>query len=341
MKYSHSIKEAAEYLRLTLNKLGEHKLPANPTNYTVWYEHVANLNPSLSDIINDSLKNSIHVNKDLTDHLYSQYILDRGKASVSELKGDLTNIIKEVFSGIVSAENEYSNFGVHLNEFTTNLSESGDKDTFKNSLKNLVMEVNKVNKTNKAFSAKLKATNSELNSLQIKLKEVEQFASRDALTGLYNRRAFEEQLTKLLAKCANNCGHLAAIMADIDHFKKVNDTHGHLIGDDLLRIVSKTIRDQVKRKDIVCRYGGEEFVILLPETRLEDAVTVAENIRKHFADMTWKQKSSGISLGKITLSFGVAVYMDGEQSHAFIERADKALYNSKNTGRNKVSVGTG
>jgi diguanylate cyclase len=338
MRYKHDVKEAAEFLRLALHKLGEHKLPANPTNYAVWYEHVSNLNPSISNIINENLKQAIYVSNDLSQHLYSQYILDRGKNSVNELKGDLTNIIEEVFADISSAESDYSNFGVHLNNFAKNLSKGTDKASFKNSFQNLVQEVKSVGKTNKAFSEKLKSTNSELKTLQIKLKEVEQFASTDALTGLYNRRSFEEQLAKHIDECADGEGDLSLIMADIDHFKRVNDTHGHLIGDDLLRIVSKTMRDQVKRKDIVCRYGGEEFVIVLPETRLEGAVAVAENIRKHFADMTWKQKSSGTSLGKITLSFGVSNYIHGEKGNTFLNRADKALYQSKNNGRNRVSV---
>ena len=152
------------------------------------------------------------------------------------------------------------------------------------------------------------------------------------------RRAFEDQLRQHIGQSTLGGNDLSLAIIDVDHFKRVNDTYGHLTGDDLLRIIAKSLKDFVKGKDVVCRYGGEEFVILLPDTPLMGAVSVAEKIRKHFAQMSWKQKSTGVSMGRITLSAGVALYRSGETMEDFVQRADVALYNSKKSGRNRVTV---
>ncbi len=157
------------------------------------------------------------------------------------------------------------------------------------------------------------------------------------LTGLLNRRGFEGAIDKAMENMRTTREPLSIIMLDIDHFKRVNDTYGHLTGDDLLRVIAKTLKDYVRGKDIVCRYGGEEFVILLSDTPLAGAVNVAEKIRTHFASMTWKQKSTSVSMGRITLSCGVSQYRTEEALESFVQRADVALYQSKKMGRNQVT----
>jgi diguanylate cyclase len=126
-------------------------------------------------------------------------------------------------------------------------------------------------------------------------------------------------------------------MADIDHFKRINDTHGHTVGDNVIRMVAATIKDTLKGKDLAARIGGEEFAILLPETPLDGAMVLAEKMRLTFERLDLKKKSDGERLGKITLSFGVTPYKDSEPADSFMNRVDQALYQSKDTGRNKVT----
>jgi len=130
---------------------------------------------------------------------------------------------------------------------------------------------------------------------------------------------------------------LCLIIADIDFFKKVNDTYGHLVGDNVIRMVAATLKNSIKGKDLAARIGGEEFAILLPDTPVDGAMKLANDIRLAFEGLDLKKKSTGESLGKITLSFGVATYREGEAVDDFINRADEALYQSKETGRNKVT----
>jgi diguanylate cyclase len=125
-------------------------------------------------------------------------------------------------------------------------------------------------------------------------------------------------------------------MVDIDHFKQFNDAHGHQMGDQVLRLIGSTLTLSVKGQDTPARYGGEEFAIILPRTRLDDAVTLAEQIRKTVATKRVTKKNTGEALGKITLSLGVAMLRAQEPLGDLIMRADEALYAAKRGGRNRV-----
>ena len=125
-------------------------------------------------------------------------------------------------------------------------------------------------------------------------------------------------------------------MIDVDFFKKFNDEYGHQIGDMVLRLVARTIAECVRGRDFVARYGGEEFVVLLPRTGLEGAFAVAENIRNTVASKRLARKSTGESLGMVTLSFAVAQFKPGETLEDFVTRADTGLYKAKKRGRNRV-----
>jgi diguanylate cyclase len=338
MRYNHSLEEAAEYLRMTLKFVGRFDLRANPVNYTVWYEYASKLNPQLLAAIEDRLVEKRPVTDEETDAWFQEYIVFRGQDLVLSVKSEFIKILQEVFGELSTAGEDVSHFGKTLARFSEDIKAVDDPETLEDTLKGLLLEVKKVEQSSSALERRLKQADEQVKELQSKLKEVEQHATVDPLTNLYNRRAFEEKLPQHMAQTSKTGTDLALLIIDIDHFKRVNDTYGHLTGDDLLRIIAKTLKDFVKGKDIVCRYGGEEFVVLLPDTPLEGAVTVAENIRKHFAQMSWKQKSTGVSMGKVTLSAGVSLYRPGETMEAFVQRGDVALYRSKKSGRNRVTV---
>ncbi len=162
--------------------------------------------------------------------------------------------------------------------------------------------------------------------------EILKHATLDALTGFYNRRQLEERIKQEASSAKRQHRSLCAIMTDIDYFKKVNDTYGHATGDLVLKTVSREIKNQLRDYDVAGRYGGEEFVILLPFTKLEEAKMVAERLRK--AVEAKKIETSDKKLINVTISLGVAEYKEKD----FIENADKALYKAKESGRNKVIV---
>jgi diguanylate cyclase len=157
------------------------------------------------------------------------------------------------------------------------------------------------------------------------------------LTGLLNRKGFSQALDSETVRVSES-RNLSLLMIDIDHFKKVNDTYGHLLGDKVIRFVGMTVKDRIKGKDLAACYGGEELAVLLPETSLAGARSVAEEIRRAMATARIQRLDNGQAIGAITVSLGVAQYRPGETHEALIARADAALYRSKESGRNRVSV---
>ena len=162
-------------------------------------------------------------------------------------------------------------------------------------------------------------------------------ALTDALTGLYNRRYMATHLPGLMAKAAASSKPLALFMIDIDHFKKVNDTHGHAVGDTVLKAVAARIPDLVRAEDTSARMGGEEFMAVLPDAGADVALRVAERLRQAVADATIADPSVPAGL-RVTVSIGVAAARADDTPETLMARADAALYRAKQTGRNKVVV---
>ena len=158
-----------------------------------------------------------------------------------------------------------------------------------------------------------------------------QDAHSDALTGLFNRRKFNDLCAAEIARSIRYATPLALIMVDVDHFKSVNDEHGHLVGDRALVDVAKTLGERMRSTDSLCRWGGEEFMILAPHLDLEDAVRMADKLRLAVADADFGPA------GRITCSFGVATLCEGDRAIDLILRADTCLYRAKRTGRNCVA----
>jgi diguanylate cyclase (GGDEF)-like protein len=172
----------------------------------------------------------------------------------------------------------------------------------------------------------------------LKLRETLRMqAIRDPLTGLFNRRHMEESLERELVRAERSQTSVAAIMIDIDHFKRFNDTFGHAAADFALRNTSELIRSSIRADDIACRYGGEELLVILPETAIKEAVDCAELLRAAISGQ--QLRFNGVGLGAITASFGVAAYpMHGATSESLLRNADEALYEAKRRGRNQVCV---
>nr|WP_277626207.1 GGDEF domain-containing protein [Arsenicicoccus piscis] len=157
---------------------------------------------------------------------------------------------------------------------------------------------------------------------------------RDVTTGVYNRRYFDEQLAQLSADAAERGEPLSLVLLDIDHFKVVNDSFGHLVGDQVLADLGALLRRHARPSDVVTRYGGEEFAILQPRTPLPVAEAFAERLREAVADYRW----TAADPGRVTISAGVASALDRTDDRSLIRAADRALYDAKAAGRNRVAA---
>lgn len=174
------------------------------------------------------------------------------------------------------------------------------------------------------------------DKLRASLSESVEFAVTDALTGLNNRRYLDTHLATLVDRSNRRGRPLSVLITDIDHFKLINDTHGHEGGDDVLRDFARRVRGAVRGADLACRYGGEEFVVVMPDTTSDIAAQVAERLREAVAAAPFKISATGVA-APVTTSVGIATLeANGEGADALLRRADKALYQAKNDGRNRV-----
>jgi diguanylate cyclase (GGDEF)-like protein len=170
-------------------------------------------------------------------------------------------------------------------------------------------------------------------------EHVEKLATTDGLTGLLNRRTFNSQLAARLREAQRYRKHLSLLLVDIDHFKKVNDTHGHPAGDSVLRGVAAVAASQARETDLVARYGGEELALVLPETDSAGARAIAERLRAAVASADHPTEKGHL---RVTISLGIATWPgDGAAAEELIEAADKALYRAKQAGRNRVECARG
>lgn len=176
----------------------------------------------------------------------------------------------------------------------------------------------------------------ELDVIRELLSQSEERARTDALTGLPNRRALEEFFRTAQAEAMEQGAPLSAFLIDIDHFKQFNDRFGHGVGDQVLRLVAKALRDRVREDDLPARYGGEELIAVLPGADLAICAVIAERIRNALAECKITRRSTGEELPGITVSIGVGQFQFGEFMEDLIDRCDRALYQAKKRGRNCV-----
>jgi diguanylate cyclase len=188
------------------------------------------------------------------------------------------------------------------------------------------------------LDGRLKAAQDQASALRTRLRQAEKLAALDPLTSVANRRRFEQFISSEIERSHARGTPLCLIMADIDHFKKVNDKHGHSAGDKVLKAFADLLTRSVRGGDLVARYGGEEFAVVLPQTPMGDAFRIAERIRRTFETNGGPDEAIVAELGRLTASFGVAEIREGEPPSALIQRADQMLYEAKDKGRNTTMI---
>ncbi|MEA3316010.1 MAG: sensor domain-containing diguanylate cyclase [Campylobacterota bacterium] len=193
-------------------------------------------------------------------------------------------------------------------------------------------DVTEFEQTKEQLSNLNRSMKNKVDELYNMTTTLEEQASVDKLTGVFNRRKFEDIFEHEIEKSRISKNFLSMIVVDIDHFKSVNDNYGHNVGDDVLKEVANLISNNIKRLDIFARWGGEEFVVLLPNNNIKEAGKLAEKLR-----ILIEEDSFSI-VGKLTISLGVASYHNNDSKTDFFERADKSLYKAKTSGRNKVMI---
>jgi diguanylate cyclase (GGDEF)-like protein len=311
-----------------LKKWGLPETICLPIRYHHWRESVPDQYRSQKEILF------------LSDKLSSVYHGTRSAEKIQEIKG----IFKKKFG---TKDEEVDSLIDAVADKTIEIISSfeidpGDMKPFSQILQAANDELSSLSLSNVYLMIEYKQAKEKAERLAYELKEanekLRELASRDGLTGLYNHRFFQEALDLELARAQRYGRAVALVLFDIDHFKKINDTYGHPSGDVVLANLSKAVQILVRTSDVVARYGGEEFAIVLPETDIEGATILAERVRRVIENMEFLAKGTKI---KATVSLGVTSYKPGArivEKANMVAVADKALYISKQSGRNKVTA---
>jgi diguanylate cyclase len=174
----------------------------------------------------------------------------------------------------------------------------------------------------------------EVDALRGDADEARRMAATDPLTGASNRSGFDEELARLVARARSSDSPFTLLFIDVDHFKSINDRHGHLVGDRVLRGLAEVLAAGVRREDLVARYGGEEFAVLLPGAKAKIGMKTAERLRREVEGRRWT--TDGSDVVRFTVSVGVGAFREGDEASDVVGRADGALYKAKQAGRNRT-----
>ena len=329
--------QTAELLRLTLPLMTKHQVPVTPHNYAVWFNFVKGENPELKAEIQQLIDTKTVFSPQVNEKLFEKYMAECDVNQFQKIRGEMTELMDDLSDSLHHAGSEAQRFGGHLDGVVAGVQHSSSLDDIKGMLKELVEETRIMRKSTQLLHEHLEAKSREITLLQEELEQERKRASTDPLTGLANRRAFTESLGQR-CESIQHPGELSLLMVDIDHFKQINDTHGHLIGDRVIRFLAQMLQQNTKGSDLAARYGGEEFVVMLNKTGLRGAAAVGDNIRNAVAEAKLVRSDNKQPLGQVTVSVGVAAFHPGEDPLETINRADQALYRSKQGGRNRVTV---
>ncbi len=337
MRYNETRDRSIEILRQALPLMSRQRASFHPLSFTLWYEHIAGLNPELTRILEARLASSVALTDDDVQRLYAQLIAARDVKVLEALQQRLRTVLEDTAQSAATASAEAAQFDRDLQEHMSQLSVQLDGESLRKIVGSLVHDAQHMHSVAFELSRKLESSTREVSLLTESLQRTQSEALLDSLTGLKNRRGLESAIEDLLRDASGLAGS-ALLLADIDDFKSINDTFGHVLGDKVIRSVAHVLQTSIKGRDVAARFGGDEFAVLLPQTTLAGAATLAEQIRESVARGRIHRADGRESIGEVTLSVGVAVAGHGESMEGLIERADAAMYVAKRSGRNRVSL---
>jgi diguanylate cyclase len=337
-KNDESPKTVADIAKKVIVNSTERAIPLTPENYYVWFEYFLGFNKDLEDAINVIINSKGYFSEETNRSLYNEFINQSNHEVLEEIQKESYKIFQNILRASLSTNDAASTYSGKMKGYYKQLNDTHELTHIQKLLEEIIKDTHDMAASSYELNQKLDEATAQIQSLSRQLEETKREVLLDGLTGLNNRRSFDRKIKELCEQFDGNVNTFSVIMLDIDYFKKFNDQHGHQTGDAVLSIVGGLLKETLKGKDFPSRYGGEEFIILLPRTRLEGATAVAEQIRETISSKKFKNTQTGQKLGNITVSIGVAEIQKGDTAITVVERADAALYMAKASGRNNVKT---
>jgi diguanylate cyclase len=331
--YLDGIAEARSFADAALGSMEQHGIPATPQNYALWYEYHGGYSDSLRRTIDVIVSNGVFDDRTLQD-LYVNFLSSaKEERAVRETSLRVQETLHDVISLADSTLAETRAFGTTLSGAAATDFGKGI-ESLRELIGHLVAETQRMAGRSEYVGLRMRESAEKIEALERNLEKALRDATMDSLTGVANRKSFDGALRRMAGEAMNSGEDLSLLLVDIDHFKKVNDTWGHLAGDEILRHLARTLKESVRGQDHVARYGGEEFAVILPHTDQTAAASMGDSIRRALAREP--VPAAGLEVDPPTVSIGVGCYDVGEPLAQWIGRTDSALYRAKKEGRNRV-----
>ncbi len=337
LKFDSDQKTISEIAKKVLLEMGQKGVVLTPENYQVWFEYCTGSNERLTAHINEIVASGKPFTPEISQNLYDIYFgKEKEERIVTKIHLGIQKILKHILHEILGQSNTITHYSKKLDTYSRQLDNAKEISEVKEVVKDIIKDTTSMEKSSQALQQQLKKATSDAQDLKQKIEKSEREMLIDILTGVYNRKAFDKRMKDFYERFKKKSDFFSVIMLDIDLFKKFNDSYGHRIGDEVLTIVGSRLKECVKGKDFIARYGGDEFVVLLPMTTLEKTSIVAENIRRDINEKQLKKKRTRERIGRISVSLGVSQIHSKDTINSVIERADEALYLAKGAGGNNV-----
>ena len=334
-----SVAQARRFAKAALAAMARLGIAPTPNNYMVWYSHCSGCYPELSRRIAALETRGEGFSDELLAELHEQFFgTGRQVRLLNETCQRIETTMAHLLFLVGGMTRDADSYGDQLARFGDALEGHGETEELQELIGEVLAATRKMQHRAEQLEAQLGESSREIELLRTDLASAQREANTDSLTGIANRKYFDHELRAAAEEAIASEQPLCLLLADIDHFKQFNDTFGHQIGDQVLRLVAQVLTRSIKGRDLAARYGGEEFAVVLPQTDLDGARVLAEQIRLTVAGNRIRSKSDGADLGRITLSIGCARYVPSDPLTSLIQRADEALYRAKRAGRNRVLV---
>ena len=326
--------------RETLHLLARHQLPTSPPNYEIWINHASGANAALSREIETLLASGAALTDEVSASLFDRFFANtRLTVELVETSECIARELSGVVSTLRHAGAQTETYADSLQQAATSF-ESTDPVQLRGVIASLAAATREMAANNRQLAEQMQLSSRQVETLQTALQNVKIEALTDSLTGLANRRLFDETLRRRVGETNGDEAGLCLVMCDIDHFKRFNDTWGHLVGDQVIRFIANVLRQHAQGDAVAARYGGEEFAIVLPRMGLREAQALAGAVHQAIRSTRLTRRSTGDTLGAVTVSIGIAQHRRGESMTDFIGRADTCLYASKRGGRDRITTDT-
>jgi diguanylate cyclase len=333
-EYERSMAVAAR----ALHQIKALNLPATPRNYEICYAYATGHYPSLNQIIDDMLARQAPLGPAVLEKLAARFLSpgdtkDRIETVGTRFASEIDHVLGSIHASIDSAAAHSADF-TKLDGMAGRV--SGHPALLGGLVQKMMMTANRIGSERRSLEDQLAASKTEITRLREQLQTIRAATLTDPLTGLANRASFEDALPQALAEAAQRGEPLSLVMSDIDLFKTFNDAWGHPTGDQVLCLLATEMKQSLAGRGAIHRIGGEEFAMILPGAPLPSARTMADTIRGKAMARNIASRSTGKTLGRVTISFGVAAAQAGDTPESLFERADACLLGAKRHGGNRV-----